>query len=808
MALRGREKSTMMSTAKCGSNYLCVQPNGEMDLSYIDKTKLCADACSKKEFCEILTRRLSLRDLCVDADGAISALTLFDTEIRSDVKLLALFKPEFNLGLRPNPWAKAVLPSVLKSNDKLVIFGPVLVVVQHNIQYQQSLLELKQEGMIEILAKRGLPQPVQAAATAGISKRVHIPHGVNGNGHDGPQLATDTDLDLNTNATGDIIRIQSRENFVTAINKAESHLQECQKCTTAEDEERYLVTSDSGNVQDRPKVRPCTFFRLDEPCQNLRPATRRTWSGKTQSCTYSHHPSTFQFVPRWCLDDIGFICWCLKFLQPERKLVQEIYKRLISIYDQSMECPICFHKQLLLSWHADGTSQQQNHSACCSCILEILEKEANGVCPQCRVPLSNIEARTLKEQAEANLPKYKAFYELAVALRAQLPADHGYDLTKKVPSPKPKAGQKSGYPETPFLQSQCADAWSNHEESDSSPEDSGKSAEDPPLSRRDFNDDKDDCKDFMVQMIDETLRDDERDIADQDLSQERSNESTEANESTSCFERSNPPYGFKQGLETPGTTASVGSDLESKLGFEASVASAASDARSACGDYVNDVGANNEYRLFSSQDPVIVDGIKSLPFGPDCLQSQEFDNRQEFSLTVEARDGDEVESYGIHLPTLPSSPPPPPPPPTPPQPSPTAANSRPCLPSAKRPPPPMRPPLLGAGTADGNNGRNAKAHMEAPIGSPVATSHHANMVYESVDDNKARFELQQWLFDHNLSQYEEHLREIGGDSLDFVQFLHESDFQGTRIPVLHKRAMAAWAAQIGSWRARRAHSES
>jgi hypothetical protein len=815
MALRGREKSSMMSSAKLGSNYLCVQPNGEMDLSYIDKGKLCADACSKKEFCEILTRRLSLRDLCVDADGPISALTLFDTEIRSDVKLLALFKPEFNLGLRPNPWAKAVLPSVLKANDKLVIFGPVLVVVQHNIQYQQSLLELKQEGMIEILAKRGLPQPLQAAATAGISKRVHIPHGMNGNGHDGPQLATDTDLDLNTNAVGDIIRIQSRETLITAINKAESYLTVNQKCTTAEDEERYLVTSDSGNVQDRPKVRPCTFFRLDEPCQNLRPASRRTWSGKTQSCTYSHHPSTFQFVPRWCLDDIGFICWSLKFLQPERKLVQEILKRLISIYDQSMECPICFHKQILMSWHADGTSQQQNHSACCSCMLEILEKEANGACPQCRVPFSAMEARTLKEQAEANLPKYKAFYEIAVALRGQLPAHNGYDNSKKVPSPKPKASQKSAYPDSAFLHSQCADAWSNHDESDSSPE---ESSENPPLGRRDSNDDKDDCKSpfsNMVQMIDDTLRDDDRDLVDPDLSQERSNESTEANESTSNSERYNPPHGFKQGLETPGTTASVGSDIP---GFETSITSAMSDARSACGDYA-DIGANprdmgHEYSLFSSQEPVIVDGIKSLPFGPDCLQSQDFNTRNDFSMTVDTADGDEIENHhGIHLPSLPSSPPPPPPPPTPPQPSPHSANStRPSMPSAKRPPPPMRPPLLGApGTTPGeNSGRATRTHMEAPIGSPVASSQQEHTGYHSVDDNKeqARLEVQQWLFDHNLSQYEDNLRDVGGDRLDFVQFLQEPDLEGTGIPVLHKRAMVVWASEIGNWRATRAHRES
>jgi len=660
-----------------------------------------------------------------------------------------------------------------------------------------------------------LPQPVQAAATAGISKRVHIPHGMNGNGHDGPQLATDTDLDLNTNAAGDIIRIQSRESLITAINKAESHLAENQKCTTAEDEERYLVTNDSGNVQDRPKVRPCTFFRLDEPCQNLRPACRRAWSGKTHTCSYSHHPSTFQFVPRWCLDDIGFICWCLKFLQPERKLVQEIYKRLISIYDQSMECPICFHKQLLISWHADGTSQQQNHSVCCSCVLEILEKEPSGACPQCRLPLSTTEARSLKETAEANLAKYKAFYEVAAALRGQLPATQGYDITKKVPSPKSKASQKSGFPDPAFLQSQIADAWSNHDESDSSPDDSGKSAEHPPLGHRDFNEEKvDDCKNFMVQMINETLRDDDRDLVDADLSQERSNESTEANETGSGFERYNPPHGFKQGLETPGTTASVGSDLESKLGFETSVASATSDVRSACGDYINDIGANpremgHEYKLFSSQEPVICDGIKSLPFGPDCLQSQEFDTRHDFSMTVETADGDEYESQGVHLPTLPSSPPPPPPPPTPPQPSPHAAmTTKPSLPSAKRPPPPMRPPLLGAqGTvpAEGMSGRATRTHMEAPIGSPVAAI-YTNSATLSVDDKEqARFEVQQWLFDHNLSQYEESLREVGGDRLDFVQFLQYPDLEGTRIPVLHKRALVAWASQIGNWRASRAH---
>jgi len=76
--------------------------------------------------------------------------------------------------------------------------------------------------------------------------------------------------------------------------------------------------------------------------------------------------------------------------------------------------------------------------------------------------------------------------------------------------------------------------------------------------------------------------------------------------------------------------------------------------------------------------------------------------------------------------------------------------------------------------------------------------------YQSASsEEQLKLEVQQWLHHHRLLQYEEQLKSIGGESLDFLQFLQMPDMDGLSIPVLHKRALVAWASQIGRWRSNR-----
>lgn len=391
---------------------LIVFPHGEVATRDIVKSKLCTQADSRKQCCENLARKITFDDFNVpSASGHPAALTLFDTEIRSDIKLLAFFKPDPMLGLQQNAWAKAVLPPTLRT--KITIFGPVLVVILHSIGKEQSLLPLEggPPNLLTLLTARKLPRPnVVATASATVVQPVRRQQPSGAGSRDGveaqefttiarrPQwlnresAVVDLDLKKDVDPSQRLI-IPCQEKLLQVIEIAESKLPPHRRCLTSADEERYGL---GGQVESRMKTVVCKHFCDDEVCMHVRPPARRVFSGHAEGCSFSHHPSRFQQVPPWCLDDPGFICWCLKHLPHERQVVHEILIRLIDQFERLQDCPICFIKHPPISLHREGAPALQSHVACANCAKQILEQES-PTCPVCREEISEPECRLILE---------------------------------------------------------------------------------------------------------------------------------------------------------------------------------------------------------------------------------------------------------------------------------------------------------------------------------------------------------------------------------------------------------------------------
>jgi len=202
------------------------------------------------------------------------------------------------------------------------------------------------------------------------------------------------DLDMKKDVDdNDRIIIPCPEKLMQVIDASESKLPPYRRCTTSADEERYDL---GGQVEARMKTVVCKHFCDDEVCMHVRPPSRRVFSGHAEGCSFSHHPSRFQQVPSWCMDDPGFICWCLKHLPPERQVVHEILGRLIDQFERLQDCPICFIKHPLVSLHREGDPAQLNHVACANCTKQLLEQDS-PTCPVCRKEISSAECRSIME---------------------------------------------------------------------------------------------------------------------------------------------------------------------------------------------------------------------------------------------------------------------------------------------------------------------------------------------------------------------------------------------------------------------------